>query len=242
MPQKIALITGANRGLGLETSRQLAKQGYKVLLGCRDEEKGQSAAKELAKESLTDVEVIKIDVNNLQQVNEALDHVFTTFGHLDVLVNNAGILPEAKNPTQRENASAFQVKPDLVEKAFKINTLGPYFICQKVLPKMLENGYGRVVNVSSGMAALTGMEGLFPAYRISKTALNAVTRVFAAETENNDKIKINSVCPGWVRTDMGGPTAARSLEEGADTIVWAATLPEDGPSGGYFSDRKSLDW
>ena len=146
----------------------------------------------------------------------------------DILVNNAGIM------TREDSASA-------IEATFKTNALGPFLLCKVFVPGMVQRGFGRVVNVSSGMGQLSQMNSGYPGYRMSKTALNAVTRMFADEAQGTD-ILVNSVCPGWVRTDMGGANAARSIEEGADTIVWLATLPEGSPSGGFFRDRKAIAW
>ena len=137
--------------------------------------------------------------------------------------------------------SALRIKPDTLRRALETNTLGPYQLMQKFAPMMKKAGYGRIVNLSSGMGQLEEMNGGYPGYRISKTALNALTRIFAEELLNTG-VLVNSVCPGWVKTEMGGPNADRDVEEGADTIVWLATLPDDGPTGGFFRDREPIDW
>jgi NAD(P)-dependent dehydrogenase (short-subunit alcohol dehydrogenase family) len=161
------------------------------------------------------------------------------YGRIDVLVNNAGIFPEGSDPAIAKNPSVLTVPPEMVLQAFEANTLGPYRLCQALVP-LLKDG-GRIVNVSSGMGELTDMQGQYPAYRMSKTALNALTRILSQELAGRG-IKVNSVCPGWVRTEMGGANATRGIPEGIQGIVWAATLPDDGPSGGFFRDGKPLPW
>ena len=160
------------------------------------------------------------------------------FGRIDVLVNNAGILKEGFSP---EDASVFEAPIDLVMQTFATNTVGPLRLIEAIVPGMRERGYGRVVNLSSGAGQLSDMGSGFPAYRMSKAALNALTRLTAAELGPGG-VKINAMCPGWVRTDMGGPNATRTVEKGAETAVWLATLPADGPSGGFFRDRKPIPW
>ena len=233
---KVIVITGANRGLGLETARQLVPTGAKLILGCRDLEKAQSAQAEL-KALGGNCDWVTLDVSDQKTVTQLGEHLKTEYGgQVDSLVNNAGIFPESW-----ESTSALTTSPDTVMHAFETNTVGPYRMCQLILPLMSARKFGRVVNVSSGMGALSEGGTRFPAYRFSKTALNSLTVCLASEFKSQG-ILINSVCPGWVRTDMGGSSAARSLEEGADTLVWAATLPEGGPSGGFFRDRKPIDW
>ena len=160
-----------------------------------------------------------------------------TFGRLDVLINNAGIFPD---PTPGKGQdSVFDARLETVRRGLETNTVAPLRLCQILIPLM--QGKGRVVNVSSGMGQLSEMNGCCPGYRLSKTALNAVTRIFAEEMRQTG-VKVNSVCPGWVRTDMGGPGANLSVEEGTAGILWAATLPEDGPSGGFFRNCEPIPW
>jgi NAD(P)-dependent dehydrogenase (short-subunit alcohol dehydrogenase family) len=234
--QSVAIVTGANRGLGLETSRQLAKLGYHVLLTSRNEIDGQAAQQMLLNEGL-DVSYHPLDVRNEASVEALVRHFRQHHRRLQILINNAGIFPD---PAPWESDSTiFDSDTETILEGFDTNTLGPLRLCQTLIPLM--EGKGCVVNVSSGMGQLSEMGGCCPAYRLSKTALNAVTRIFSEELKQT-KIKINSVCPGWVRTNMGGKEADLSIPEGAKGIVWAATLPDDGPSGGFFRNGKPIDW
>jgi NAD(P)-dependent dehydrogenase (short-subunit alcohol dehydrogenase family) len=233
---KIAVVTGAYRGLGLETCRQLAELGYSVLLTARREAEGQAAAERLARAG-SSVEFQPLDVADEASAQALRDQVRTRYGRLDVLVNNAGIFP-APGPGSAES-SIFEADLEPVRDAFEVNTLGALRLSRLLIPLM--QGTGRVVNVSSGMGQLSDMNGCCPAYRLSKTAMNAVTRIFADELQGTG-VKVNSVCPGWVRTEMGGPNATLDVTEGARGIVWAATLPEDGPSGGFFRHGEPIPW
>ena len=234
---RAALVTGANRGIGLEIARQLARGGLLVALGARDAERGQSVADELRSEGL-ELPVIALDTSDPDSCRRAVDEVASMFGQLDVLVNNAGVFLE-KQPTGE--SSALDVKPQTIEATFATNVIGPLVLTQAAVPLMRKQGYGRIVNLSSGLGQLADMGGNYAGYRMSKTALNAMTRAIAAELADTP-IKINAMCPGWVRTDMGGHEAARSVEQGADTAVWLATLDDDGPSGGFFRDREPIAW
>jgi NAD(P)-dependent dehydrogenase (short-subunit alcohol dehydrogenase family) len=229
----IALVTGANRGIGLEVCRQLAHQDITVLLTARSADAGQAAAETLRGDGL-DVVFHPLDVTDPGSVETIWRFVKAEFGRLDILVNNAAIYLD-------KNVSVFDVPPALVAQTMETNTLGPLRMCQAFVPLMRQHNYGRVVNVSSRAGWLSSMGGLNTGYRMSKTALNALTRIVADEVKDNN-IKVNALSPGWVRTDMGGPDAARSVEEGADTVVWLATLADDGPSGGFFVDREQIDW
>jgi len=227
---RVALVSGANRGIGREIVRQLAEMGITTILGSRDEEKGRTAAEEMN----GNVVVKRLDVIDEDSVDRLASFVEDGFGRLDILVNNAGI---ANDSGQRG------VDADLVSvrEALEANLFGAWRLCEAFVPLMQRNGYGRIVNISSGMGALNDMGGGSPAYRVSKTALNALTRILASELRGSG-ILVNSVCPGWVRTDMGGSDASRSVEEGADTPIWAATLPDNGPTGGFFRDRRPVSW
>ncbi len=231
---EIAVVTGGNRGLGLEVCRQLAGKGMKAILTARNQTKGEQTARLLQNEGLA------VDCHVLDTTSEAsIDHfttvIHTQYGHVDVLVNNAGIFPDQA----ASDDSVFHATLDSIRQAMETNTYGPLRLCQRLVPLM--HGYGRIVNVSSGMGQLDDMSGGSPAYRLSKTALNAVTRILAYELRATG-IKVNSVCPGWVRTDMGSDQADRSVEEGAVGIVGLATLPDDGPTGGFFRDMQPIPW
>jgi NAD(P)-dependent dehydrogenase (short-subunit alcohol dehydrogenase family) len=232
--QKVAVVTGANRGIGLEIARQLAEKGVHVVMTARDRKKGEAAAQALRARKL-DVEFMPLDVivpGTIAALAAALEQ---KFGGVDILVNNAGILPDPKG------AKVMTEDVDTFRAALETNTLGPLTLAQALAPLMKKRGGGRIVNLSSGLGQLQDMASGTPAYRMSKTALNALTRMLAAELAEHH-IKVNSMCPGWVRTDMGGENATRSVEEGADTAVWLALLPASGPTGGFFRDRKPIPW
>lgn len=232
----VAVVTGAYRGLGFETCRQLALSGYSVILTARKETAGMDAASKLRQAGL-DITFFPLDVTRQASIDGLAAYVKAEYGRLDVLVNNAGIFPDPDPATG--DSTVFSADPARIREGFETNTLGPLCLCQALIPLM--NGSGRIVNISSGMGQLSEMNGGCPAYRLSKTALNAVTRIFADELKESD-IKINSICPGWVRTDMGGEEAPLSVEQGVKGIVWAATLPEDGPSGGFFRYGEPIEW
>ena len=221
-------MTGANRGIGFEVCRQLGNLGFTVLLSARDYVKGEAAAKLLAGNGL-EVIFYRLDVSNKNHIQSIFDEVKQEFGRLDVLVNNAAILYDL-------GKQAINADLDMVNKALVTNLYGPWLLCQAFIPLMQRNRYGRIVNVSSGAGSLHYMEGGTPAYGISKVALNALTRKLASEIRGNG-ILVNAVDPGWVATDMGGH-GGRPVEEGAKGIVWAATLPDNGPNGGFFHDGK----
>ena len=235
---RVALVSGANRGLGFETARQLAKLGYRVVLAAREFDKAEGAAAMLHAEQL-DVVPLELEVSSAKSCAH-----LSGFGVIDVLVNNAGVMAESdENPLAAGvlSRSALDVPVDLVREAFETNTLGAYRLIQALAPAMRERGYGRIVNVSSGLGQLNGMLGGYPAYRVSKAALNALTRIFAAELHGSG-VLVNAVCPGWAKTDMGGPQAQLEPEVAVSTIVWAATLPDDGPTGGFFRSGQPIPW
>lgn len=227
---RVALVSGANRGIGREIVRQLAEKRITTILGSRNEEKGRTAAEGMN----GNVVVKRLDVIDEDSVYRLASFVEDEFGRLDILINNAGI---ANDSGQR----GVDADLDSVREALEANLFGAWRLSEAFVPLMQRNGYGRIVNISSGMGALNDMGGGSPAYRVSKTALNALTRILASELRGSG-ILVNSVSPGWVRTDMGGSDASRSVEEGADTPIWAATLPDNGPTGGFFRDRRPVSW
>lgn len=228
---RVALVTGANRGIGFEVCRQLAHQGYMVILGSRDEQKGMEAADRILRERVT-VVPYQLDVTDMESIERARDRVADEIGRLDVLVNNARI---HYDDWQR----VLDVNFDQVQEAFDTNTLGSWHMALAFLPLLRASKHGRIVNVSSGAGSLASMGARTPAYVVSKVALNALTRMLAAELKP-DNILVNSVCPGWVSTDHreGG----RPVDKGAASVVWAATLPDDGPTGGFFRDGRAIPW
>ncbi|MFD6999762.1 SDR family NAD(P)-dependent oxidoreductase [Streptomyces mirabilis] len=221
----IALVTGANRGIGREVARQLAVAGHTVFLTARSAE----AAAEAARAAGPDAHPLRLDVTSEADITA----VARDLTALDVLVNNAAITYDT---WQR----ATDADLDVVREAAETNLYGPWRLTQALLPLLRASAHPRVVNVSSEVASLTSMSGGTPAYTSTKAALNALTRMLAAELRP-DRVLVNAVCPGWVATDMGGP-GGRPVAEGAASVVWAATLPDDGPTGGFFRDGQPLPW
>jgi len=231
--QRVALVTGANRCIGYGIARRLAETGIHVLVSARNAVKAQNAVTNLLRNNLSLAPLV-LDVSQPQSIDQAVRTIHNKFGRIDILVNKAGIF--LKN--DRESCN---IEPAVIQETLLTNFIGPLILCQKVIPLMLQHNYGRIVNLSSGMGAMREMSGGYPGYRISKTALNAMTLNLASELRGSN-ILINSMCPGWVKTDMGGPNATRSVEKGAETAVWLSTLPDDGPSGKFFRDRKEISW
>ncbi|MGZ8231136.1 MAG: SDR family oxidoreductase [Burkholderiales bacterium] len=232
--ERIALVTGGNRGIGFEICRQLARKGLAVVLTARDAAKGKAAAKTLQDEGLA-VEFHRLDVTSCRSIRACVASVAERRGHIDVLVNNAGVLLDPRGSRFLDS------KLDTYRDTLETNLFGPLQLAQAVVPLMKANRYGRIVNLSSGLGQLADMGTGTPAYRLSKTALNALTRILAAEFRESN-ILANSMCPGWVKTGMGGDQAPKSPREAAETAVWLATLPNDGPSGGFFRDSKPVPW
>ena len=231
--RKVALVTGANRGIGLEVSRQLAAKGIQIVLTGRDRDLTESAAAELRQEDF-DVSAAVMDVSDEESVRRCARTVRDRVGSIDILVNNAAVLIA-------ENTSVLETTVEEFSRTFDVNLFSVVSVCRAFVPAMVANGYGRIVNVSSAAGQLSSMSTYAPAYSISKAALNAFTVQLAAEVKGTG-VLVNSVNPGWVRTRMGGTGAPRSVVQGADTIVWAATLPANGPTGGFFSDRRRTEW
>ncbi|MFL0373046.1 SDR family oxidoreductase [Paenibacillus amylolyticus] len=231
--KQVALVTGGNRGIGYELVKQLAQAGFRVILASRDPESGRRAEQKL-KESNLDVSFITMDVSNQDSIHQAASAVNEQYGKLDVLINNAGVYLD-------ENKQLLTMDPSLLENTIQTNFLGVYHVVRSFIPLMKKQGYGRIINVSSEMGAMRDMSSRGTgAYRVSKLALNGLTQLLAAELQGD--IKINAVCPGWVSSDMGGPSAPRTPKQAAQSILWLATIGPDGPSGGFFRDGKPLKW
>jgi NAD(P)-dependent dehydrogenase (short-subunit alcohol dehydrogenase family) len=229
--QKTALVTGANKGIGFEVTRQLARQGFRVFVGARNEKAGGAAVEKLREDG--DVVFLKIDISDANSIRAAAEELSRQGDRLDVLVNNAGILLD-------EDKSALTITPEIFEVTLRTNTLGPWLVALAFAPLLKKSREPRIVNVSSGGGQLEdGADGWAPGYCVSKTALNGVTVQLAAALP---KCAVNSVCPGWVRTDMGGEGATRSVGEGAATIVWLATEAPQDLTGKFVKDRKVIPW
>lgn len=227
---RTALVTGGNRGIGFEVGRQLARAGVPVVLAARDGGQGQEAAARLSGEGLPVTSTV-LDVTDPAGVVACAQALERAGVEIDVVVNNAGIYP-----TQ----SFLSLDEATLSRSLEVNLMGPFRVIQAFLPGMIQRGYGRIVNVSSGGGALTeGVPGP-AAYGIAKAGLNALTKVVAAAVPPS--ITVNAVCPGWVRTRMGGSAAPLSAAQGADTVVWLATRPDDGPTGGFFRERRRIPW
>lgn len=228
--KRIALVTGANRGIGKEIARELAQQGVKVILTARDAEKGKRVAEELMSDGL-DVAFHRLDVTSEESLLETADFAAREFGKLDILVNNAAL---------GGGPNSLNVSPGEFRKTFETNFFGPLRLSQLMVPLLMKSDSGRIINISSGMGALNRMGGGDAAYRVSKTALNSLTAVMAADLAGTN-IRVNTMCPGWVKTDMGGSGAPRNVRKGAETAVWLA-LERNIPSGKFFRDKKVIDW
>jgi NAD(P)-dependent dehydrogenase (short-subunit alcohol dehydrogenase family) len=221
--RRVALVSGASRGIGAEIARELATDhGFLVFAGARDPD-------DVAR--VDGIEPIRLDVTDQATIDAARDRIEADTGRLDSLVNNAGVYGDPVGAADYDLEGAHEV--------LEVNTFGPWRLIEAFLPLMRASAQPRIVNVSSGAGQLSDMNGSRAAYRVSKAGLNALTRTLASDER---WLKVNTMCPGWVRTDMGGSAASRSVEEGADTAVWLATLPDDGPTGGFFRDRKPIPW
>jgi NAD(P)-dependent dehydrogenase (short-subunit alcohol dehydrogenase family) len=225
MTTRTAFITGANRGIGFEVARQLSQRGYRVILAARDVDSLNEAARQLA----SDVSIQELDLSRPSSVEGCVEAWRST--SIDILINNAGIYP---------HGGLLSGELSDVREAFEVHFFGVLRLCRDIVPKMLARGFGRVVNVSSGYGALSdGLEGP-AAYSLSKAAMNALTMKLASELRGD--VTANAVCPGWVRTRMGGASADLSVEEGADTITWLATHPAPCPNGKFFRERREIPW
>src|SRR4051812_17065530 len=234
---RIALVTGANKGIGFEVARELSRKRFRVFLGARDPVAGEAAAAKLQSEKerndVVEVVFLKIDISDPESIERAVEQFAEQADHLDVLVNNAGILLD-------QDKNVLTTTPEVFQKTLRTNTLGPLLVSQAFAPMLTKSDAPRIVNVSSGGGQLAdGADGWAPCYCISKTALNGVTSQLAVALP---KIAVNSVCPGWVKTDMGGPNATRSVGEGAAGIVWLAADAPKNETGKFWRDRKVIPW
>jgi NAD(P)-dependent dehydrogenase (short-subunit alcohol dehydrogenase family) len=232
-PQRIVLITGSNRGIGLETARQLARRGFHVVIAARDERSGRQAA-EAVQAGGGKATFLSLDVSSSDSIRSAASQFAAVAGHLDVLINNAGIYPD-------QGLTILTIPRDRLAQTFQTNTFGPLLVIQAFLPYLRQAPAARVINVSSGYGQLEGLSPDVPSYCLSKLALNGLT-IMLAEALRADHVAVNSICPGWVRTDMGGPNATRSVEEGADTAVWLADEAPHELTGKFFRDRQEIPW
>lgn len=229
---RTVVVTGANRGIGLEVARQLARRDDRVILGARDVARGEAAARRLADEGLT-VLPRHLDVTDDTSLARLAQELAASPGRVDVLVNNAAIHYDTWQ-------AAITADLRVVEEAIGTNLLGAWRVTLALLPLLRRSDHGRIVNVSSGAGSLTAMAGGVPAYRVSKTALNALTLMLASELRR-DRILVNAACPGWVATDMGGQ-GGREVAKGAASVIWAADLADNGPTGGFFRDGEPVPW
>jgi NAD(P)-dependent dehydrogenase (short-subunit alcohol dehydrogenase family) len=239
--KRVALVTGANKGIGFEIVKKLAAQKITVLIGARNQEHGVKAQEQLRRYE-PDAHFILLDVTDVMSIQAAVGRIKDEFRRLDILVNNAGIMIDSETGITELNSTIFQ-------NTLETNALGPLLLIQACLPMMKAQNYGRIVNLSSTLGSLSDIASpdsphakvKAPAYRLSKTILNGITVLLASEMRGTN-ILVNSACPGWVRTDIGGDQAPLSPEQGADTPVWLATLPDGGPSGGFFRERQPIPW
>lgn len=236
--KRVAVVTGGNRGMGLETCRQLARLNYTVILTSRDPEKGRVAAQRLAAQ-YPSVHYHQLDVTDPDGITGLAFYLQQEFGRCDVLVNNAGIFLDTDNPLRQGEAAALRTNPDRIRQSIEVNTIGPLQVSQAVVPLMRLNNYGRIVNISSSLAQVSNITGGWPGFRISKAALNIITMMLAAETRT-ENIKVNSSSPVSGGGINGNPSL--SAEQRIDTTIWLATLPDDGPSGGFWHDRRLIAW
>jgi NAD(P)-dependent dehydrogenase (short-subunit alcohol dehydrogenase family) len=241
MQRRVALVTGANRGIGLEIARQLADLGLRVIIGARDLARGEAAAEAL-QNNRREIHSQMLDVTQAHTIQPAIGQIVDQFGRLDILVNNAGIMIDAETTILELDLTLFQ-------NTLETNALGPLLLSQACIPHMRANDYGRIVNISSTLGSLTDIASpdsayavvLSPAYRLSKALLNGLTALLAKDLRDTN-ILVNSACPGWVRTRLGGDQAPLMPAQGAETPVWLATLPDDGPRGGFFREKRPIPW
>ncbi|QTL51151.1 MULTISPECIES: SDR family oxidoreductase [Priestia] len=231
--KQVALVTGGNRGIGYELVKQLASSGFKVILTSRSSETGNKVTGEL-RELNVDVSFVLMDVDDPKSIEQAATKVYEQYGRIDVLINNAGVYLD-------ENKHLLDMDPSVIEKTMKTNFFGPLYVMRSFIPLMEKRGYGRIINISSEYGEMRALSSQgVGAYKLSKFSLNGLTQLIAAEVKGD--IKINAADPGWVSTDMGGPSAPRTPEETAKSILWLATIGSEGPNGKFFRDKKQIDW
>lgn len=241
---KTVLITGANRGLGFATAKLFAEKGYKVILTSRDKEKGEAAVKEIHNKNIFFQE---LDITKEKSIEKAVESITKKHKTVDILLNNAGIYLDEGEDMKDMPYSIENIPLEIIKITLETNLYGPIMLTQKILPLMKKQRWGRIVNITSGMGQMNDKvehrynNGGFPSYRLSKVALNMFTKNLSFEVKEYN-ILVNAVCPGWCRTDMGGPEAPRSAEQGAEGIFWVATLPDNGPTGRLFRDKKEVEW
>lgn len=229
---QVVLVTGANRGIGLEVCRQLATQNYIVVLTARTAQKAQDAAFPLINKGLQIIP-LELDITNAASVDTATQWITQELGRLDALVNNAAIDYDT-------DQHVLTADIDRVRRVYETNTLGAWQMTQAMLPLIKQSRHGRIVNVSSSAGEWRGLSGETPAYSLSKVGLNALT-LMMAHALKPDNILVNAICPGWVATDMGGP-GGRPIKDGAASVVWGVTIKDNGPTGGFFRDGRAIDW
>ncbi|MTI23002.1 SDR family oxidoreductase [Fulvivirga sp. RKSG066] len=230
--QKTIVVTGGNRGIGREIVRQLAKLNHQVILACRNIKDGEEAVREF--DNTSNIEVKELVLTDQQSIHDFAKDLYSRYEKIDVLINNAGVFED-------DGVSAKNIDYGVLQSTWLINTVGPILLSQTILNLLKGSDEGRIINMSSGMGAIASLSaGGSPAYRISKAALNAYTQILSADLHDTN-IKVNAMCPGWVKTDMGGHGAHRSVEKGAETAVWLATA-EDIPNGKFLRDKVVIDW
>jgi len=241
MPEerRVAIVTGGNRGMGLETCRQLAQSGFRVVLTSRESASGEAVAATLREEEGLEVEPFRLDLTRAEDIAALIAHARRQLGRVDVLINNAGLYLEYGGVAVRNRTSVFEAQLQVIRVIMETNLIGPFTLSQGLIAIMRERGYGRVVNVTSAMGQLAEMGSGAPGYRLAGVGINAMTRIFAQELQGTN-VLVNSVDPGWVRTRS--PEAHRSIEEGVETTIWLATLPNGGPSGQFFRDKQPIPW
>lgn len=230
--KRVAIVTGGNRGIGYEVCKELSKADCRLVLTSRNEEDGKKALDSL--DDHDNVVYHKLDVTDIKDISRLRQWILKMYGRVDILVNNAGIYLD-------DGVSVFEVDEKIVQATMASNFYGAFRMCRSFVPLMKQNGYGRIVNISSGYGAMNEMAGYQAAYRISKASLNALTLIMADELRDSN-IKVNAVCPGWVNTDMGGNMAPTSSQAAARDIVHFALVDAAGPSGGFFRFKKAIQW